>query len=357
MADLILAPIRFASSIPVAATETVINLVTGGKGKPVHEAGEKNIYNLAEPKLDLSSLIYFYTELRSATKNKLRSFAESKNITYKVGRDPSELELLYNAISRVDQCLENLETACNPPVALAEYKCSLIGLANLQAKLNLSSGDIEILKQYFQIISKKPKKNTEIKRDLRLFSDYIDPLFVLSFGGAEFNIKSVEDLVDRDPSSYFFYIDDDFVNTSLNVKGFVNGFDSEVVYAIAISDLHKTISVVFRGSVNANDWITNLQANTTECLFPGFTTARGIQGIERKSFGRVHEGFYKYLFGETSEGRNGSTKSKGEEIMGSIMSLLKGEKKGYRVRSHDSEWVTLYFHDLNIYLILSNFFD
>ena len=207
---------------------------------------------------------------------------------------PTDVKLLYNSLSYVNSSLADLETSSDTDNALATYKNSLLGLKNLTKRFQLNSGDVEVFKQYFQIVSRKPKSNTDILRDLHLYYEYISPQFRLGFGGTEFNIQQIKDLVDRDESSYIHYIDDDFTKTSFDVKGFMNGLDSEVVYAIAVSDKTQTISIVFRGSVNANDWITNVSAKASECLFPGFTTHEGLGTVERKSFGLVHEGFYNY---------------------------------------------------------------
>jgi len=307
-----------------------INLVTGGGLQTTApETGEKNLYDVAKPNLDLCSLIYFYTELRSATKKKLKRFADRKNIDCQLrGETPSTIEVLYNQIDEVNTNLENLKKANNAPAAQSKYQLSLRKLAELQEEHDLTDGDVDVFKTYFQIVSKKPKRYTDIKRDIQLYSSYIDPLFVTAFGGKDFHVEKVESLVDLDPEAYLYYIDDDFVSTSLNPSGFINGFDSEVVYAIAVSDATETISVVFRGSVNANDWLTNVQVNSTECKFPGFTS-REDESKPKRSFGLVHEGFYKYLFGETEAGFDGRTISKGEAIMGRLMTLKK-QKEGYK---------------------------
>ena len=204
---------------------------------------------------------------------------------------------------------------------LKNFRKSVVAIKTLKEKLHLSDGDIEILKQYFFILDLQPKF-TDIKKCFELFSDYTTPQFRLAFGGTEFNIRQIENLVRLDDSSYIHYIDDDFTSTSLDVKGFINGFDSEIVYAIAVSDKTRTISVVFRGSSNLNDWLTNVQTHFTDCVVPGFTSEEEMKSMERISIGNVHKGFYKYLFEETEEGKNGSTKSKGEDIVGENYYLL-----------------------------------
>ena len=105
-------------------------------------------------------------------------------------------------------------------------------------------------------------------------------------------------------------------------------------YAILISKRAKRITVVFRGSVDANDWITNVQMPMVDLTLPGYTK-NGVninpKGDKRRDvFGKVHKGrFYDYLFGQTQEGDNGSDGSdgsKGEEIMGILSGLFAREK-------------------------------
>jgi hypothetical protein len=87
--------------------------------------------------------------------------------------------------------------------------------------------------------------------------------------------------------------------------------------------------VVFRGSVNIQDWITNLQLSMTDLELPGFTSDENINQ-PREMFGRVHKGFYKYLFDETQMDKFGSTQSKSEEIMG-ILRDLTAEYKDFSI--------------------------
>eukprot|EP00986_Skeletonema_menzelii_P011853 scaffold6236_cov124-Skeletonema_menzelii.AAC.3 len=136
-------------------------------------------------------------------------------------------------------------------------------------------------------------------------------------------------MVNRDPEMYIKEIDDDFVNKSL--AKFINGLDSELVYAIFVSPEHKRVTVAFRGSVNANDWITNTKGFgvMTDFKVPGYTSEEAELRDTRKSYGRVHEGFYEYLFGKTKKGLNGSYKSKAEEIMGILEGLFVEECKGF----------------------------
>jgi hypothetical protein len=168
---------------------------------------------------------------------------------------------------------------------------------------------------------------TQVKSDLVLYNDFISLEFRLAFGGTGFNLHQVTNEVDHHENSYMHIIDHEHTSTSLpNPDGFIDGFEAEIVWAIIVCEKVKNITVIFRGSVNAMDWIKNTQVNMTDFVLPGFVTNNQKPG---RSYGRVHEGFYKYLFGPTSRGTNGSIKSKAEEIIG----ILKGDffdKKKYK---------------------------
>lgn len=118
-------------------------------------------------------------------------------------------------------------------------------------------------------------------------------------------------------NSYIHKIDDDFTTTSADLDALLFGLQNEVTWAIVICEKKKKVTVVFRGSSNTRDWVTNFTNTVVPCQFPGFTTLDSADD-EKQVFGNVHRGFYQYLFGPTKQGWNGSTKSKGEEIVGTL---------------------------------------
>lgn len=332
------APLHFAKGVANLAA-TPLRAVTGTEYLPNHDDASKSdaptVYEIADPMMDLTTIIYYYTELRSATNKRLEKFAKKHNM--EMGpfcKGKNSLEVLRNAIellTKRTEALSSLKGIEETTVLIKlkeykEYKDSLKEIENLKTLHKLTDGDIAVFKTYFEILE-RPKDAVKIKSDFHLYSQYIDPLFTVSFGGKDFNKQIIEDMVERDEDMYIDYIDDDSVSTSFDPKGFINGFSSEIVYAIVVSKKAKRITVVFRGSVNASDWITNIQVNMTDFDLPGFTTEKA-KNDDKRNFGRVHEGFYKYLFGKTQRGSDGSAKSKGEEIMGKLTSLM-AEHEGF----------------------------
>mmetsp|Transcript_4630 Transcript_4630/g.6756 ORF Transcript_4630/g.6756 Transcript_4630/m.6756 type:complete len:516 (+) Transcript_4630:139-1686(+) len=292
---------------------------------PKPKDGE-SVYDIAEPMLDIASIIYYYTELRSETKNRLMKYAEKFNLSTK------QIDDIRNAIVFTETSLEALKQVDQADASssnvLADYQVSLKQLEDIKNRFNLTSGDIEVFATYFNIL-KEPKSAVSIKSDLLLYNDFISLAFRKSFGGSDWNVDNIVDMVNRDPKMYIKEIDDDFVDKSF--AKFINGLDSELVYAIFVSPENKRVTVAFRGSVNANDWIANTYnlGVMTDFKLPGYTSEEAELRDSRNSYGRVHEGFYNYLFGKTAKGANGSYKSKSEEIMGLLVDLFDKECKGY----------------------------
>ena len=69
----------------------------------------------------------------------------------------------------------------------------------------------------------------------------------------------------------------------------------------------------------------------TDFLLPGYTNEENELNGSRKSYGRVHEGFFNYLFGKTKKGSNERNLSKAEEIMGILSDMFENECKGYEL--------------------------
>ena len=172
--------------------------------------------------------------------------------------------------------------------------------------------------QYFDILE-QPKDISSVYSDLERYDRFIDPQFLFAIGGTEWNRQNVESMMSDD--TFIHYIDDDFTTSFEDPDDIIRGF-----WAIVVNRTKKTLTVVFRGSVDIQDWIANIQLQMVDCDLPGYTSDENIG--ESMKYGRVHKGFYKYLFSKTKAGRNGDTKSKGEEIVGMLRGLL--EKPIYK---------------------------
>jgi len=319
-------PLHFGKTIATNTTDTFFKIIgTSTEDVPSQiENGERedSVYDMACSNCDISSIVYYYTELRSETKRLLKNFALKNKMTVDCSNpsDPSDVMVLAAAFRNIDKqsvLIKSPESTASAK-ALKDYKVSMEQLSVLMKRFRLDEGDIDVFKTYFKILE-APKNLTDIKSDMIRYDQYISPQFRFGFGGSDYNRKKVYDMLSDNSDIYIHYIDDDFNFTSIDPQGIVEGFGAEVVWAIVVNDKEKKITVVFRGSINANDWKTNVQICMTDFKLPGFTS-KNDKG-ESKTYGRVHDGFYKYLFEETKAGANGSTKSKGEEIIG----MLKGD--------------------------------
>jgi len=295
---------------------------------------DDSIYGLAKTNLDIASMIYYYTEIRSETKRLLQNFYERVGFDLDSDTNPTEECEMYRLFVAMNRVKESNSTA------------ALQGLENLMNDLRLNKGDLKVFRTYFDILA-MPKNLMSINSDLILYDKYISPQFRFAFGGTEWNRRNIEDMMTNFPitnthanchgcgSIYVHHIDDDFTSTSMDVQGLIKGFSAEVVWSIVVNETTQKISVVFRGSTNVNDWKSNLQTNMVDFNLPFVSEEEAnLQEIETTNYGRVHGGFYKYLSDETQPSLfSNSTKSKGEEIISMLKNDFfnknKPEYKGY----------------------------
>lgn len=332
LANLALWPVHIGTTVATNTVDTFFKVVgMNTEDVPAQQLDKEtvlcengSVYGMANDNLQIASVIYYYTELRSATRRLLKNFALKNNMSVECTNptDPSHVMILRTAIKAVNDKSELIKSpeATASAKALKDFKDSAEQLDSLRKRYKLDQGDIEVFKMYFGILD-EPKKLTNIKSDVIRYDKVIDPAFRLAFGGSEYNRQKISDMLECNTGGYGYihHIDDDFTSTSMDPQGIVEGFDAEIVWAIFVSEKEQKITVVFRGSVSGSDWMSNIQCNMTDFKLPGFTSTNNKD--EGKTYGRVHEGFYRYLFEETKAGANGSTKSKGEEIIG----MLKGD--------------------------------
>jgi hypothetical protein len=192
--------IAYASSWPIRAIMNTPDMPT----TPEPKEGE-SVYDIAKPMLDIASIIYYYTELRSATKNRLLNYGETFNLSTR------QIDDIRNAIAYTETSLEAVKQAdeadASSSSAVATYQDSLKQLEVIKKRYNLTTGDVDVFATYFNIL-KEPKSAVDIMSDLSLYNDFIDPAFRVSFGGSEWNVKNIIDMVRRDPEMYIKEIDE-----------------------------------------------------------------------------------------------------------------------------------------------------
>eukprot|EP00531_Pseudo-nitzschia_arenysensis_P001308 CAMPEP_0116132440 /NCGR_PEP_ID=MMETSP0329-20121206/9547_1 /TAXON_ID=697910 /ORGANISM="Pseudo-nitzschia arenysensis, Strain B593" /LENGTH=553 /DNA_ID=CAMNT_0003626951 /DNA_START=108 /DNA_END=1769 /DNA_ORIENTATION=- len=316
-------PIHFGKTLATNAVDTAFRILgTSTEDKPLEHVEGESIYDMAEYSLNVASMIYYFTELRAEIKVATRALAQQKGISMDFSSPTCQLLTLANAIYKVKGALEELSEdpeTTDGTTKMKNYQDALDQLNGLAKDFNVDTGELEVFTTYFEILD-QPKDLASIYGDLIRFDKFIDPQFRLAFGGSTWNRNNVSKMISSGYKSYVHRIDDDFTTTSTDIEGLLFGFWNELLWAIVVCEKTKKVTVVFRGSVNTQDWIKNLTNHMVPCQFPGFTTAETAND-PKETFGNIHKGFYQYLFGKTKKGSNGSTKSKGEEIIG----ILKAE--------------------------------
>jgi predicted lipase len=185
--------------------------------------------------------------------------------------------------------------------------------ATLGKDRGLTEADMALADRQFEIL-KLPKSSTEILSDLTVNADYVGlKVFMTAFGGDDINLDALKSIISRDGStpSVIAYINDDFSSEDKV------GLKSELTYGITVNHELQRLTVVFRGSTALNDWLINVKVDDTNFDLPS------PNAKTRTNYGRVHEGFYKYLFDNTKPGRDGRTISRAEEIMGKLEALFR----------------------------------
>lgn len=335
--------IRGTTSVVVQSAETLIDIaIPGVKRKDEHAAqnGQLNVYQMADPMLNLSISIYMISELRRCARREIKKLQEELNL------DEKKMDAIINAIDAKVQILMDMEEGAgengsngkssagrcsrddDDSIAL-KYRNSIQQIQKLAKRYNMSVSHMDSFEKFNDIL-RTPKTSAQYLSDLRVYGSLISKAFMVGFGGEDFQLGSLESLVQRNmgkTDAEIVHFDDEF-------DSFVR-FGTECCYAIAVSTASRTITVVFRGSVRPQDFVTDLDFNSDELRLPGFTgkeTGFDKDGKDtRAMFGMVHQGFNKFLFGKTKRGENERIISKAEVIMGKLNSLLAGKCKGYDV--------------------------
>jgi predicted lipase len=260
----------------------------------------------------VSALVYIIVELRRQAKLRLKQLQEGRHL------ELDDLQVawaahkkLYDEIAKGSGKHVNLEDL---GALVEQLRLENKNRENLGKEKGMTEADMALADRQFEILH-LPKSSTEILSDLTVNADYVGlKVFMAGFGGEEINIEAIKSIISRDGStpSEISYINDDFSSEGLT------GLKSELTYGITVHHELQRVAVVFRGSTALNDWMMNVKIDDTAFDLPG------PHAKTRTNYGRVHEGFYKYLFDNTNKpGRDGRTISKAEEIMGKIQALFK----------------------------------
>jgi hypothetical protein len=156
VANFFLTPLRWSKNIGINTTDTMFkimgsNIEDNNDNSKIESDENRSVYDLAKPNLELSAIIYYYTELLSETKNRVADLAKDNYLsTSSNTKNPSDVELLKNAFNFVKEKSKIIKSctveSTTTSVALAEYKESLEQLENLRKKLNIGSGTLDVFK-------------------------------------------------------------------------------------------------------------------------------------------------------------------------------------------------------------------
>jgi hypothetical protein len=260
----------------------------------------------------VSALVYIIVELRRQAKLRLKQL-QGRHL----GLDIDDLEVAWAAHKKLyDQIAKGSgkHVSLSDLGALVEQlRLENMNRESLRKRKGLTEADMALADRQFEILH-LPKSSTEVMTDLTVNANYVGlDVFMAAFGGKKSNIEAVKSILSRDGStpSEISYINDDFSSTD------VAGLNSELTYGITVHHDLQRITVVFRGSTALNDWVVNVKVDDTAFDLPGPTAKN------RSNYGRVHEGYYQYLFDAGKPGRDGRAICKADQIMGKLQALFK----------------------------------
>lgn len=128
-------------------------------------------------------------------------------------------------------------------------------------------------------------------------------------------MDAMDSLVDKDPDAEIIYVDDEYYTT-------LAGYGTVLVYGIAISHKRRSIFVVFRGSAGVQDWLQNFQCGMVDFNLPGYVDVGNVSQCKSGRYGKVHAGFYDYLFAKSKVREDGDSTATAENIVRKVSELL-----------------------------------
>eukprot|EP00590_Aulacoseira_subarctica_P004898 CAMPEP_0172428794 /NCGR_PEP_ID=MMETSP1064-20121228/47773_1 /TAXON_ID=202472 /ORGANISM="Aulacoseira subarctica , Strain CCAP 1002/5" /LENGTH=500 /DNA_ID=CAMNT_0013173771 /DNA_START=76 /DNA_END=1578 /DNA_ORIENTATION=+ len=276
-----------------------------------------SVYEQANPMLNISALIYIVCELRKVANETLHKFQHKYNLT---NEGMEDLKKAYFSQKQLEGKIKEAEGNGNVielNLLKVKYYDQLEDTKRLYKSMNsgITIAEMADVNYQFYLLS-LPKTSVEVFGDIKANVDRMMP-FLIAFGGVQFNVDIAESVATQSPDSFFYFVDEDF-----HAKDIL-GVLAELTWGITVSPKQKWISVVFRGSVTADDWIHNLNANQTDFILPG-------PDAKTPPMGKVEKGFYNYLFGKNLFQKQ--TTSKAESIMAMLYELFGNEKyKDYQL--------------------------
>jgi predicted lipase len=102
----------------------------------------------------------------------------------------------------------------------------------------------------------------------------------------------------------------------------------EMVYGVTKDDVHKRITLVFRGTENElafkSNWSMNLYIFKEKAIVPEAVKAAAPRGIW------FHNGFYNYVFNKTKDTTDHTEFRKYDEVLEDVKSLM-ADHPGYKL--------------------------
>jgi predicted lipase len=103
---------------------------------------------------------------------------------------------------------------------------------------------------------------------------------------------------------------------------------NEMVYGVTKDDVHKRITLVFRGTENqlafSSNWSTNAYIFKEKAIVPEAVKAAAPGGIW------LHNGFYNYVFNKTKDTTDQTEFRKYDEVLEDVKSLM-ADHPGYKL--------------------------
>ena len=148
---LIFWPVHFGKTVATNTVDTMFKIAGTNTEDVPKEQGGESIYDMAKSNLDIASMIYYYTELRSEIKHNLKEFAKEKGMILDSddqSQPSKKVNNLHNAVQFVKKTSEIIRSpeSTSSMAALKEYQTSIEQLDGLCKKYKLDKGDLDVFK-------------------------------------------------------------------------------------------------------------------------------------------------------------------------------------------------------------------